>query len=204
MATPHESPATEQAPSALALRVGDVAGRVLAAPVLLVHAVVASMLGRTAAFRSTSEAIALVPGPLGLLLRRHVYRATLARCGRDVSIGFGTVLTYPDAELGDGVYIGRFCAIALATIGDGTMLGDQVRVISGRHGMEPGRKMREQPLTVERVAIGRDAWLATGVTVLADVGAEAVVAAGAVVTRPVAAGAMVGGVPARVLREPGA
>lgn len=187
--------------SAIAARIGDVIGRVLAVPVLMAHRLTARLIGQTAAFRSTSEAIALVPGPLGVMLRRHVYRGTLDGCGSRLSVGFGTVLTYPATVIGDDVYIGRFCAVALTTIGDGTMIGDQVRIISGRHGTNPGQLMRKQPLTIERVIIGRDTWLASGVTILAEVGPEAVVAAGAVVTRAVPPGAMVGGVPARLLRE---
>jgi acetyltransferase-like isoleucine patch superfamily enzyme len=187
--------------SVVLVRLGDLVGRILALPVLVVYEAAARLIGSTAAFRSTSEAIAMIPGPIGVMVRRHVYRRTLAGCGSALSVGFGTVLTYPATVIGDDVYIGRFCAVALTTIGDGVMIGDQVRIISGRHGMEPARPSREQPLTVERVTIGRDAWLASGATVLAEVGPGAVVAAGAVVTRAVAADSIVGGVPARVLRR---
>ena len=53
------------------------------------------------------------------------------------------------------------------------------------------------------VHIGADAWLGANVTALPDVtvGDGAVVAAGAVVTKDVSARTVVGGVPAKVVRE---
>ena len=57
------------------------------------------------------------------------------------------------------------------------------------------------PRTVAATRIGSGSYLGANVTVLAgcDIGPGAVVGAGAVVTRPVPAGARVGGVPARTL-----
>ena len=52
------------------------------------------------------------------------------------------------------------------------------------------------------VVVEDDCWIGTNVTILSGVriGRGSIVAAGAVVTRDVPAGAIVGGVPARVLR----
>ncbi len=180
---------------------GAIVGRLCALPVLLIHAVGSLVIGRTRSFRATSEAVSLLPGPLGTVVRRYVYRALLARCGSGTSIGFGTVLTYRDTELGESVYVGRFCSLGLTSIGDGTMIGNHVSVISGRHGMDLGQPMREQDVRVERVSIGADSWIASAATVLADVGTGAVVAAGAVVTHPVEPGIVVAGVPARPIRH---
>lgn len=49
--------------------------------------------------------------------------------------------------------------------------------------------------------IGRDAWLGNGSIVMADVGNHAVVGAGAVVVKPVAAWSIVAGNPAREIRS---
>jgi virginiamycin A acetyltransferase len=87
---------------------GDVVGLLCALPVLLIHAVASLVIGKTRSFRATSEAVSLLPGPLGTVVRRAIYRALLARYGRGASIGFGTVLMYHEAELGDSVYVGRF------------------------------------------------------------------------------------------------
>ena len=68
--------------------------------------------------------------------------------------------------------------------------------------------MQKGTCTVGPTKLGRSCWIGTGAKVLdgASLGDRVVVAAGAVVTRPQPGGAVVGGVPAKVLKmvEPGA
>jgi acetyltransferase-like isoleucine patch superfamily enzyme len=52
-----------------------------------------------------------------------------------------------------------------------------------------------------RVRIGAGSWIGSNAVVLADVGRDTVVAAGAVVTRPLPDRVIAAGVPARVLRS---
>jgi acetyltransferase-like isoleucine patch superfamily enzyme len=61
--------------------------------------------------------------------------------------------------------------------------------------------MREQPGQRKLVTIGAGAWIGSAAVVLADVGRDAIVGAGAVVTRPVPERMVAVGVPARVVRE---
>src|SRR5205085_10328307 len=107
------------------------------------------------------------------------------------------------ATLGNHVYIGRFCSIGWAEIGDDAMLGDGVQVLSGRHqhgrAADAGGVLRDNPQEFSRVTIGAGAWIGAGAIVMADVGARAVVGAGAVVVKPVGVGERVGGVPAKPL-----
>jgi acetyltransferase-like isoleucine patch superfamily enzyme len=138
-------------------------------------------------------------------MRQAFYRRTLARCGRDVYFGWQSVFSMPEAAVGEGAYIGRFCSIGFANIGDDVMLADGVQILSGghEHAMHPaeGQSMREQPQTYERVRIGRGAWIGARAVIMADVGENAIIGAGAVVNRSIPAGCVAVGVPARVIKN---
>jgi acetyltransferase-like isoleucine patch superfamily enzyme len=86
-------------------------------------------------------------------------------------------------------------------IGDDVMIGPNAQLISSGHPLDPA--IRRAQVTTARIHIGRGAWIAAGATVLqgVTVGDDAVVAAGAVVTKDVPARTLVAGVPAHVVRE---
>ncbi len=166
------------------------------------------VVGESRAFAAASERLALRPGRLGVYARQAFYRGVLASVGRDVHFGFMTVFSKPAASLGDRVYLGRFCTIGWAEIGDDAKLADGVQVLSGRHqhggvrgGAISGGAAGDGVVHFEPVRIGRGAWIGANAVVMADVGAGAIVGAGAVVVRAVPAGARVAGVPARPLAE---
>lgn len=157
-------------------------------------------------YQGFSQLVSLLPGTMGNLLRRSFYRWTLQRCSRSCTISFGTLFATPEAEIGEHVYIGPHCMIGHATIEDDVLLGSNVDLLSGKRQHHFDRvdiPIRLQGGTYERITIGRDAWLGNGALTLADVGPHAVVAAGAVVVRPVGAWEIVGGNPARVLGRRG-
>jgi acetyltransferase-like isoleucine patch superfamily enzyme len=85
-------------------------------------------------------------------------------------------------------------------IGDDVMLGPNVQLISSGHPLDP--ETRRSRITMAPIRIGRGVWIAAGATVLqgVTVGDDAVVAAGAVVTKDVPPRTLVAGVPARVIR----
>jgi virginiamycin A acetyltransferase len=180
--------------------VAEVVARLVAAVFVLRFRVLERAMAGGDAFRAVSESLALLPGPLGIAIRRAAYGRLLSHVGRGVSIGFGTVIAHRTTELADDVYVGRYCLLGDVRIGEGTLVADFVRVVSGVHGTDPERPIREQASTYTTIHVGADCWLANGALVLADVGARSVVGAGSVVTRPVAEGTVVAGNPARVLR----
>lgn len=157
------------------------------------------------AFVSASESIARWPGMRGVYARQAFYRRTLEHCGQDVYFGWSSVFSMTEARVGDRVYIGQKCSIGFAEIGDDAMLANGVEVLSGgrEHAVRGDERlpMREQPQTFQRVRIGRGAWIGVNAVIMADVGEHAVVGAGAVVNRPVPAGCLAVGVPARIIRR---
>jgi acetyltransferase-like isoleucine patch superfamily enzyme len=90
------------------------------------------------------------------------------------------------------------------TIGDRVYTSPLVQIVAVNHVYDdPARPFVEQGITAEGIIIEDDVWIGSG-AVITDgvrVGRGSVVAAGAVVTRDVPPHTVVGGVPARVLKE---
>lgn len=181
-------------------------GVCLAIPHRVCYAIARRVTGEQRAFIAASERVARRPGLLGVYTRQALYRATLAGVGDDVHFGFMSLFSKPAATLGDRVYIGRFCTIGWAEIGDDVMLADGVQILSGRHqhgsaddaaNDDKIETLRDQEQQFSKVTIGKGAWLGANAVIMADVGEGAIVGAGAVVVKPVPPGATVGGVPAK-------
>lgn len=153
-------------------------------------------------FQAFSQFFSLGPGLPGDYLRRAFYRLTIDSCAEECSIQFGTILSTSAVSIGYGVYIGANCNIGHCTIGDDTLLGSNVTLLSGKRQHHFARldvPIRFQGGDYRSVSIGRDVWIGNGAIVLDDVGDQAVVAAGAVVVKPVEARSIVGGNPASVI-----
>ena len=88
------------------------------------------------------------------------------------------------------------------TIGSDCNFAPNCFVTASNYGIEAGTTILDQVKRDADVVIGDDVWFGTGAVVVAGVtiGDGAVVAAGSVVTSDVPSGAIVGGVPARVIR----
>jgi acetyltransferase-like isoleucine patch superfamily enzyme len=115
-------------------------------------------------------------------------------------------LVSEDARLnvGDHTFLGRGCELDVAatlTIGAHTLIAPNVFITDHTHNHARDRALDEQGTSSAPVTIGDDVWLGAGAIVLhgVTIGNGAIVGAGAVVTTDVAAYAIVGGVPARVI-----
>ena len=108
-------------------------------------------------------------------------------------------------HLGNRVEINNFSIVngtGGVDVGDDVLIGPGVRIISYKHQFVAGRTIRSQPIVGLPIRIGRDVWIGANAVILAGVtiGEGAVIGAGAVVREDVPAGAVVGGVPARVIK----
>lgn len=157
-------------------------------------------------FQFGSQSLSLIPGKLGVYLRHEFYRIALHLEASDFEIEFGTIFAMRGSTIGRGVYIGSFCTIGFAAIGDDTLIGSNVDVIGGgrvHHFDRLDVPIRHQGGQVEIVRIGRDAWVGNSAVVMADVGDGAVVGAGSVVVKPCKPYGVYVGNPARLVRERG-
>ena len=104
--------------------------------------------------------------------------------------------------VGKGVFINACCHFqdhGGVTIGDGCQIGHNVVFATLNHGLSPEKRKSTCPAPI---VLGKNVWVGSNATILQGVtiGDNAVVAAGAVVTKDVAANTIVGGVPAKFIK----
>ena len=180
------------------------AATVVVAPALLSYRIRAAILGRDRALEGSTQALSLAPGLLGQYLRRAFLSRVLAECHRSSVVEFGTIFSSADARLEENAYIGPGCHLGLVHIGPNVLLAAGVKIPSGgkSHGtLDPAVPIRDQPGSPALVRIGAGSWIGSGAVVMADVGCDTIVGAGAVVTKALPDRVMAAGVPARVVRR---
>lgn len=139
-------------------------------------------------------------------------------------VGHNTIFTH--SSLGEFSYVGNNDNISHTKIGKFCSIGSDVSVINGIHpssnwiSTHPSFYTRNSPVItsftdqqlfqevkftkdgIHYVTIGNDVWIGNRVTLLpgVNIGDGAIIAAGAVVTHDVPPYAIVGGIPARIIR----
>ena len=142
----------------------------------------------------------------GLEMRSR--RGAEVRFGRFVWIGDGTKIRCHEGEveIGAKTVIGQECTISAyqrVRIGEQCVIADRAMFIDFDHGVvEVERPIRLQGIYKRDVEVGSNVWIGYGACILRGVrvGDNSVVGTNAVVTKDVPANAVVGGVPARVMR----
>jgi len=134
--------------------------------------------------------------------------AAKLRIGRWAWIGHGCKIRAHEGqvEIGAKTVMGQECTISAfqhVSIGRECIIADRVMLIDFDHGVtEVERPIREQGIYKRDVRVGHNVWVGYGACVLrgVEVGDNCVIGTCAVVTRSVPPNAVVGGVPARVIR----
>ncbi|WP_113924189.1 DapH/DapD/GlmU-related protein [Cognataquiflexum aquatile] len=106
-------------------------------------------------------------------------------------------------HLGKNVFINHACSfldLGGITLEDHVLIGPQVKLVTENHPLDPTDR---RALIGKPIVIKRNAWIGAGATILPGVtiGENAVVAAGAVVSKDVAANTVVGGIPAKFIKN---
>jgi acetyltransferase-like isoleucine patch superfamily enzyme len=154
--------------------------------------------------RLRSDGIAFVAPDVVIEIGRH----GLVELGRWSWIGHGTKIRCHEGSVSIGAktVMGQDCTISAyqhVSIGRECVIADRVMLIDFDHGMvEVERPIRQQGIYKRDVRIGNNVWIGYGACILrgVTVGDNAVIGTNAVVTEDVPDNAVVGGVPARVIR----
>jgi acetyltransferase-like isoleucine patch superfamily enzyme len=106
-------------------------------------------------------------------------------------------------SIGKNVFINHACSfldMGGITLEEDVLIGPKVNLITENHPMNPADR---RAMVAKPILIKRKAWIGAGATILpgVTVGENAIVAAGAVVSGDVPDNAVVGGVPAKVIKN---
>jgi acetyltransferase-like isoleucine patch superfamily enzyme len=138
----------------------------------------------------------------------EIGRGATLRIGRWAWIGHGCKIRVHEGEveIGAKTVMGQECTISAyqhVSIGRECILADRVMLIDFDHGVtEVERPIRLQGIYKRDVRVGNNVWIGYGACVLrgVQVGDNSIVGTSSVLTREVPENAVVGGVPARVIR----
>jgi acetyltransferase-like isoleucine patch superfamily enzyme len=141
-------------------------------------------------------------------VKLEIGRNAVLRLGRWSWIGHGSKIRVHEGEVSIGAktVMGQECTISAyqhVAIGRECIIADRVMLIDFDHGVvEVERPIRLQGIYKRDVNVGPNVWIGYGACVLrgVSVGENSVIGTSAVVAKDVPANAVVGGVPARVLR----
>jgi acetyltransferase-like isoleucine patch superfamily enzyme len=141
-------------------------------------------------------------------VKLEIGRNATLHIGRWAWIGHGTKLRVHEGEVSIGAktVMGQECTISAfqhVSIGRECIVADRVMLIDFDHGVtEVERPIRQQGIYKRDVRVGHNVWIGYGACILrgVTVGENSVVGTSAVVPKDVPANAVVGGVPARVIR----
>jgi virginiamycin A acetyltransferase len=185
-------------------RIARVFANLAVMPILVVHWLKVPLLGRDRALEGSTEWLSLLPGVSGQYLRRAFLGWTIEHCHPTACICFGTVFSKAGARIDENAYIGGHCHIGLVHVQRQVLIASGVHITSGArmHGTDELTKpIKDQPGINTLVTIGQGAWIGSLAVVMADVGRDSIVGAGAVVTMPVPERVVAAGVPAKMIRN---
>jgi acetyltransferase-like isoleucine patch superfamily enzyme len=138
----------------------------------------------------------------------QIERAASVELGRWSWLGHGTKVRCHEGvvSIGAKTVLGQECTISAfqnVSIGRECVIADRVMLIDFDHGsVEVERPIRLQGIYKRDVRVGNNVWIGYGACILrgVTVGDNAIIGTNSVVTKDVPANAVVGGVPARVIR----
>lgn len=139
--------------------------------------------------------------------KRKLYRWTGVEIGDNVRICSSVkIIGAGSLEIGDNTWIGPETFISASSsikIGSNCDIAPRVFIGDGTHELTPNRDRVADIETCHPIIIGDGCWICADATIIAgvEIGKKCVVAAGAVVTKSFEDLTMIGGVPAKVIKN---
>jgi acetyltransferase-like isoleucine patch superfamily enzyme len=137
-------------------------------------------------------------------IRNLLSQITSSKIDESVAVFTPLYINYgKHTKIGKNVFINFDCVfldLGGITIEDNVLIAPKVSLLSEGHPLSPTER---QSLVPGRIHIKKNAWIGAGATILpgVTVGKNAVVAAGAVVSKDVPANTVVGGIPAKQIKS---
>jgi acetyltransferase-like isoleucine patch superfamily enzyme len=145
---------------------------------------------------------------LGMLMRYVALRNICVTCGKNVAIFSNVFLINPEKlSIGDNVSVHPMCyidATGRIFIGDDVSIAHSTTIMSTEHIYDDlNVNIKDQGCEERMTLIGSNVWIGAGTRVLAGskINNGCIIAAGAVVKNDVPSNTVVGGIPARVIKE---
>lgn len=136
-------------------------------------------------------------------LRNWLVKKFVKSCGVNIRVKHGATIS-PNIVIGNNSELGTRCIIqANVEIGDYVIMGPDVKIYSRNHRYD----RIDVPIALQgkkyyKTIIGNDVWIGANVIITAGVriGDHVMIGAGAVVTKDVPDYAIVGGIPAKIIK----
>lgn len=147
---------------------------------------------------------------IGRSIRRNLCKSIFTKSGDDINIGRVAYFGFgSDISIGSNSSIGPYAQIigsgwgGSLTIGDNVMMGPEVVILLSEHNHDrTDIPMNQQGVRITKIVIEDDVWIGMRTMILRGVtiGKGSIIGAGAVVTKDVPPYAIVGGIPAKVIK----
>ncbi len=142
-------------------------------------------------------------------LRGHYYSHLLGACGKNLKLGPGAHIRNPSlVSIGNDCYLGEDVQLYAwgekITLGNNVLIAAGARLISRNHAFENmDAPISSQGYVNEPIVIEDDVWIGFNVIVLAGIriGKGSIIGANSVVTKDVEPYSIMGGTPARLIRQ---
>ncbi len=145
---------------------------------------------------------------------RYFLKNLFKSVGKNVKFQYKDIFTFRNITIGNDVYIGPHATFLAAEapiiIGNKVLFGPNVSIITGNHPIDLRGKfiydiLEKLPGEDMPVTVSDDVWIGAGAIILKGViiGRGAVIASGAVVNTNVPSYAIVGGIPAKIIKYRG-